>query len=177
MILEVSDSSDLFFNKTDAEKDVWEKENLYSYDLVVPADQSENLYDYILQGLNRFSGYHAGIKKIKVKCWLLVNTGVGDSVNAGNNLPFTSSSDNKKNSLKNMPVPFLVKWINLTTPIEWPVIDRTNNSPVRVTIDLDMTDPNIGQLRKKLNSYGLDLVESEEELDMFIIAQNHKPKS
>jgi thiol-disulfide isomerase/thioredoxin len=176
MIFKIQDSSDLFFNKTDAEKDTWEQEHLYSYDLVVPAGQSENLYDYILQDLNRYSGYQAAIKKAKVKCWLLVNTGTGSSVNIGNNLPFTSSSDNKKNSLKNMPVPFLVKWINLTTPIEWPVIDRTNNSPVRVTTDLDMTDPNIDQLRKKLNPYGLDLVESEEELDMFIIAQNHKPK-
>jgi hypothetical protein len=80
-----------------------------------------------------------------------------------------------KNSVTNMPITWLVKWIDLSTNLGGPLIDRTDNSSIRVTTTLESTD-DAQSLQKKLNAFGLNLVESIEEIEMLIITQNNKPK-
>lgn len=177
MILDMKDVSDLDFTMATAtDKEAWEKENLYSYDIVVPATQSSELYERILEDLNRYSGLYGRVEKRKTKCWLLVPL-PGKPLPEATNKGFSSVVDGEKHTIKNSPTNLLVRFINLHTAIEWPVIDQLEqNNPFRVNIILDRNTSGVQELKKELNRQGLDLVSAELPLEMLIISPKKTTK-
>jgi thiol-disulfide isomerase/thioredoxin len=176
MIIEIYDSSKLFFKETLTDKETWDKDNLYSYDIVVPASKTQELYEYILQDLNRYSEFHGRVEKRKIKCWLLVETGKDNGALTSRNEQggFLSIVEKDKVSLKNTSAFLLARSLNLNTNLKLPVINQANNSSLRLDIILDRDIRDIEILRKQLNAYGLDIRSEVQELEMFVITQKRK---
>jgi thiol-disulfide isomerase/thioredoxin len=172
MILEVSDSSKLFLEKAKAGKDAWHKENLYTYDLIVPVSEAEKLYHFILEDLNRYSGYYGRIEKRKTKCMILVRTSNEDKINAGGGKGENKLYDKEKRYLKNTPISHLINFLNGTGSIPLPVIDGTDfTNNIEVQLPANLKDFNT--IRKTLQQYDLDLIEDERMLDMFVLTERN----
>jgi thiol-disulfide isomerase/thioredoxin len=175
MIIENADPSALFFSKPGQPTEAWGTANLYSLDIVVPADQAKYLQDYILEDINRYSGYYGRVEKRKVKSLLLVKTGKNTLPEKPIVEPLNATTQGSKQTFKATPLEYLVSAINRYSVIDIPVIDQSGDSKIKIDIVVDMSERNIDAIKKALNPYGLDLVEGEKaELEMIVISKKNK---
>ncbi|MGH2644191.1 MAG: hypothetical protein ACRDE2_09595, partial [Chitinophagaceae bacterium] len=75
VILEVKDKSKYLYPKNMGDLDKWTSENSYYYELKVPRSQSDRLYQYMQQDLERYFGVDAGAEKREILCLVLVKRG------------------------------------------------------------------------------------------------------
>jgi len=169
LLLEIGDSSDLFFNPQKSDKGEWEKRNLYSYDIVVAEGERDSLYNYILRDLNKYSPYIGKIEKRKVKCLALVRTGSDDKIKTKGGLEkYNLYNDEGKKYLNNLSVALFVWRLDRMQSITLPVIDETNyKDHIDLVLNINLDD--IGDIKRGLQLYDLDLVEVEREIEMFVI--------
>jgi len=166
-IFEIKDSSKLIFDSTISTKSQWEKENLYTYDLIIPAKDVDSLYKYMLQDLNRYSDYYAKIEKRKVRCLALVRNKEFNKLKTSGERMNQNSDYNNSIKLKNVPIEQLIKKLNALNFIKPIVIDSTQyNENIDIEL-MNITD--FTTLSKSLQIYGLDLIEVERELDMIVL--------
>ncbi|RZJ91947.1 MAG: TlpA family protein disulfide reductase [Chryseobacterium sp.] len=150
---------------------IWNSKFRYSYDLIVPKSKSEELFHIMLSELNKYSGYYGRIERRKVKCIVLAR------IDRGKDLMKTKGSKHENSlfykapsKLINYPIGFLVDRLNSEISITKPVIDETGyKNHVDIVLSGNL---NLIVLRKELQQYGLDLIESERELDMFVISDH-----
>lgn len=172
--LEVEDSSRLIFDKKKADKQAWYTENVYSYELILPAGQIDKLESYLLEDLNRYSDFIGEIKKVKTKCLILVRTsGVDKLQSKGGNSEYRLYGK-ERSYIKNLPLKRILLKLNNIEAIGLQIIDETNYIN---NVDFEFQNPvtNLTELKKELNRYDLDLVEGIRELDMLVI-KDKKPK-
>jgi len=169
LLLEIRDSSNLIPDTASATGEQWYKDHSYNYDMIVPVDQAGSLYRYMLEDLNRYSGYAGRIERRSVKCFVLKvsNQGIKASSKGG----ISENNFWKKDEAKymhNQPVSILVNYLNDMLPL--PVFDETNcEMPVDLELPKDLTD--ITVLQKKLSKYGLWLEEAEQKRGMFLLTE------
>jgi thiol-disulfide isomerase/thioredoxin len=169
IILEIRDSSELIRPQSKESWDDWYKRNLYNYDLIVPVDEAARLYQYMLEDLNRYSGYTGKIEKRKIKCLVLVRTG-----NISKLLTRETKTENKLYSevpyLKNGPVAQVITKLNNLDFISLPVLDETGYTG---NIDIEFKGKLIdwAGLKQDLKSNELDLIETERELEVFVLTE------
>jgi len=173
--INMSDSSGLIFNPDRYTLQEWEQDNLYTYDLVVPEEESQNLFEIALNDFNRYSPYCAIIEKRNEKCLLLVLTDTS-RVTARHKGSIEANVEKGVQTIKNATPEFVVRCINLGAPFRLPVIDFTGNSSILIDLNLDMKNETVETLKAKLKIYGLDLVESAMELPMFVITKKVENK-
>jgi len=167
-ILEVTDATKLVFGKAG---DEYTDEELYTYELILPLQQAPNLYKYMLDDLNKYSGFYGRVEKRKVKCMVLVRTNSIDKIKTkGGKFEDKLFSDTKQ-FLKNGSIARLVLRLNNIENIKMPVIDGTGYKG-NIDIELPGDFNKINELRKKLKQYNLDLIESERSIDMFVLTEN-----
>jgi thiol-disulfide isomerase/thioredoxin len=144
-----------------------DRKKVYNYDIIVPEDNADSLYYYMLEDLNRYTNYRGSIEKRNTKCLLLVRTDSIDRIKTKGELPSNTIFDKPPFAMTNYPVANMVNRLNSEESILLPVIDQTH---YKGKIDIRLSaSGDINTLKDELRSYGLDLVETVRPMYMFIL--------
>ncbi|HEY8402860.1 MAG TPA: TlpA disulfide reductase family protein, partial [Cytophagaceae bacterium] len=144
----------------------WNKENLYTYELIVPVAQAGNLYKYMLDDLNRYSGFDGRIENRKIKCFVLVRTGKSEKLISSGGQRENKLYKKGERFLKNAPISDLVNFLDRPDITNFPVVDETLiANPVDIQLPEWNTFP---ELLKRLQAYGLDLKVEEREITVLV---------
>ena len=173
MILEIKDSSKLMLAyKVVNTEMVWFEENVYTYELIVPIADTGRLYHFMLEDLNRYSNYKGQLEKRKVRCFVLVKQSGADKI-----LAKSVKAENRllaeKPYVKNLRLSTVITSLNSLVKTPYPIVDETNYTG---NVDIEFNSPiiDVNSLRKGLQQHGLDLIEVERELEMFVISDKNK---
>jgi len=147
-------------------------ESLYSMDLVTSVDKMDSLYQQIIDLLNAHSGYYGQIEKRRVKCLTLVRTGKMDKLKAKGD-KFEIKHDIAKGTivLRNSTMSRVVNAIENMKLMENIILIDETGFKETINIELPLNPSDIKSLQKVLSSYDLGIVESERELEMFVIKE------
>lgn len=168
-------SSKMEMSKSKDEKEAWEKQYLYTYDILVP--ESEAIADnaapfkQMLQDINRYSNYLINVEKRNVKCLILVRTSQIDRIKSTGGKQLETYGE-KKLVLSNYPLSRLSANLmfrpQLKQTFSIPFFDETGYTG-NIDIAFQTNPQNLNELKKELQNYDLDLIEAEREIDMFVI--------
>jgi len=171
-LLDIKDSSDLIFDPSRCiDLDEWEKKNLYTFDIVVPQNETDSLYSCMIRELNQYSGYYGRIERRKMKCLALVRTSDNDKIKTKGKAPeymLYNSSPNK--FINNLGIKELVRALDIKSNLKLPVVDKTGYTG-NVDIEFKADFDDYAALRKSFQKYDLDLIETEMEIDVFVISR------
>jgi thiol-disulfide isomerase/thioredoxin len=168
MILEVKDPSKITLNLSGNGDGLYDNSNAYNYDLIVPVEEADMLYSYMLQDLNRYTAYFGKIEKRKVKCFVLIKTGKEDKIKTQGGKPTNTLFTRPPYQIHNYPIANFISILNDEQSVPLPVIDGTN---YKNNIDIQLNKiTDIPSLRKQLQQYGLDLLEEVRPIYMFILS-------
>lgn len=157
MILDVEDSTGLILNEARIGKTEWYKNNSYTYELIVPVNQSKSLYTYMLEDLNRYSPYSVKVEKRKVNCLILNQT----------NSFFEKLNSSDANSGQKASVLDIMNKLNrLNSKV--PILNETFYRG-KIPINLTELPGDLKTIKAILKRHGLNLVEEEREIDMLVI--------
>lgn len=140
--------------------------NTYSYELVVPKDLADSLYDYMLEDLNRYTSYRAKLDNFEQDCYILTSTSKNNKLQTSGGKYEFNFGDTKQ-FIRNYPMVHLVSILNSLQSVVLPVIDETG-----YTGNLDMNFQNVNNLdllKADLLKYGLELRKTTRPLMMLII--------
>lgn len=145
--------------------------SFYCFDFVVPLQQSDSLYPYMLNELNRVSGFKGIVCPQTMHCLVLKKIkdtpllhSVSDKLQA--HLIF----DDNETYLKGGKLSMLVGRMNELPGVNLPVVDGTGFTG---KVDISLSGSNdLSVIRKDLQKYGLDLVEEEREIYALIIRKS-----
>lgn len=173
-VLIESDKKDEFKRPTEDDlRDAWHSKHFFSYEIRVPVKDEEQINNYLKTDINRFFGSHYGIEgnweKRTVKTFVLVKS-KNDLLKTAKGKQSQTNDESGYHWINypfNQIVNILYDYIeDFDSGIAF--IDETfytGNVDMHLTGDLK----NISNLRKQLQLYGLDLKESNRELDVLII--------
>ena len=140
--------------------------NLYNYEFIIPEQKSDSLYNYMLEDLNRYSGYTVTFEKRPVKCFVLVRTSTKDKL-ATKGGEKRSTFPLPPSILKNVPLKNMVNMLNGEIPIKELFIDETGYTG---NVDLEVSGVrDIATLKKELQRYDLVLIVQERQVLMMVI--------
>ncbi|MFL9832558.1 TlpA family protein disulfide reductase [Chryseobacterium terrae] len=164
MIIDVKEPKQLMpIEKADGSND---GANLYNYEFIVPEQKSDSLYNYMLEDLNRYSGFTVSLEKRPVKCLVLVRTTTKDKL-ATKGGEKRSTFPQTPSILKNVPLKNMVNMLNGEIPIKEIFIDETGYTG---NVDLEVSGvKDIATLKKELQKYDLDLIPQERQILMMVI--------
>jgi len=181
LILEVKDSSKFVRPTDESLTDKWEEENLYSYDLLVPASKSKQLYNIMQEDLERYFNIKGFIEKRRIQCLVLTRTTNEDKIatKGGKTYMAASNSDSLwriRNVTFNSFVTTLSRILG-NKGLPAPLIDKTGyagNIDISWSKDIfDKFNPlNIDALKKALNQYGLDINFEEAETNVLVLRES-----
>jgi thiol-disulfide isomerase/thioredoxin len=168
VILQVKQPLRLQLNYSD-DWESWKYDNAYCYELIVHPTPSIRIYEKMQNDLTNYFGYIAKTETRRVKCFILSlshrsSIRISKEGRSENNL----GEGGAMTFIHNQTISTLVDYLN--NQISIPVIDETGYlKPVDLEFNGELT--NMNALRKILNADGFDLVESERELEMFVIKE------
>lgn len=164
MVIEVKKPEQLMpIEKADGSND---GTNLYNYEFIIPEQRSDSLYNYMLEDLNRYSGYTVTLEKRPVQCLVLVRTSTKDKL-ATKGGEKRSTFPQTPSILKNVPLKNMVNMLNGEIPIKELFIDETGYTG---NVDLEISGvTDIATLTKELQRYDLDLIPQERQVLMMVI--------
>lgn len=140
--------------------------NLYNYEFIIPEQKSDSLYNYMLEDLNRYSGYTVTLEKKPVKCLVLVRTSTKDKL-ATKGGEKRSTFPRTLSILRNVPLKNMVNMLNGEINIKELFIDETGYTG---NVDLEVSGvKDIATLKKELQKYDLDLISQERQVLMLVI--------
>jgi thiol-disulfide isomerase/thioredoxin len=165
LVMKVNDQSQLVRNS--ANRSSFPKSNYYTYSIVVPPNKISRLYSYMLEDLNRYSGYYGVIEKRKTKCLILRRTSRKDKIATKGGKPFCTLFSKPKSRLQNLSISLFTDYINNLDIIKVPVLnetDYTNN------MDIDLSgNPDFSTLQKELKTFDLELIEATRAINFFVM--------
>lgn len=181
VILEMPDYYPYIYPEDDNLLDEWRQQYCYTYDLVIPVSKKEQRYQFMQEDLTRYFDLSATVEKRKLKCLALIAKGDLNKLRSKGGKPvnklFTGgvnqSGEDTIRYLQNQPLKnfsvLLGSWIDHYLKI--PFTDKTGytgNIDIRVR-NLSVDPFNLTELRKDLQQYHLDLVETTDWKDVLII--------
>jgi thiol-disulfide isomerase/thioredoxin len=155
----------------DANKyDEWCNKNLFCYELVLPKEKANSLYEVMKQDLERFFGLKGSIEKRKVSCLVLERTGAKDKIrpDKDENYYVNLNAFESNLTIRNAPMTNLKKQLENVYWKRFNILDETNYKG-NITLELNVDLANLELLKKALLKYGLKLSEQEREIDMLVI--------
>lgn len=170
LLLDVSDSVQVKETKSE---DLKAKHTpYYNYDFIVPVRYADSLFRFMLDDLNRCTGYYGYIEKRKTNCLVLVRTNHKDLLTSKGGEPENSLFNKTPARLTNCPLSYLINRLNSLPEIKLPIIDETG---ITGNVDLVFTEPvsDFAKLKAQLKPYGLDLQSVERELNTFVLTDLH----
>jgi uncharacterized protein DUF3738 len=148
----------------DSTRFLFRTDNLYCYDLIVPPERAGQLYQIMLDELQRALPYTARMERRTVKVLALVTNGKGPRRSGGgtppNAKPLTFVA-------WDMPLSSLAQ--HLEAHLIRPVVDETG---LAMNVDVEWDDlpkKDLAGVRDALRMRGLDLKEVDREIDMLVI--------
>lgn len=167
MVFEVQDESR--YHREGKWPEEWMQDNLYVYELIVPATKRENLQRYMLADLNRFFNLSVTVQERRTPYLALVKAGM-PSASGPEELPENSlyEPDNKPKHIQNQPVAALVTRLN--DLYSKPVLDETGFSK-NVSLQLPADLSVLKELKSALKKYGFDLIEKEKVMPMCVFQE------
>lgn len=172
IILEVNDPSKILISE---DCDTCRDNNAYCYELIAPASPVNRILKRMQDDLNNFFGFKGEIRKQKAKCLILRNSGnVIKAYTKGGDM-YESLSENEEGlkQIRNFPVSDVVTIINKNSLLPMPLIDETNFEKKRnIDLELPKDISNLNSLKESLHKVGFDLIESEREIEVFVISNN-----
>ncbi|QEM07806.1 redoxin domain-containing protein [Mucilaginibacter rubeus] len=170
IILEVADSS-VFFKPHSTSLKEWQRTNFYSLDIIVPPGRFANFYEYMLQDLNRYSGYVGTIETRELSCWVLQRTNQRDLFSTKSNSYMNTLFETNNRQLKNAPLRDLCEWLNSLTPSNQPVIDETGYTGM-IDIQFDNNSTKLDGVNDQLAAQGLRLTFTKLPQVVLVIKKN-----
>jgi len=171
--IEVSDPSPLTKLDEAQSWDDWMKYNSFSYEIIIPADQTLRAHDLIMEDLQRyFPHYKVRTEMREEEVWALVRTNEEEK--------FASIIDDPNDwDLEFMPYRAFMKNHNMSRLVYelnnkylnhtgYPVIDATGYKG-RVDILLEAELGDVISLREALAFYGLNIVKQEHKVEVMVI--------
>jgi thiol-disulfide isomerase/thioredoxin len=174
LILEIKDSSQIIFDPSKMNKEAWENDNLYTYDLVIPESEIRNIDEYILSDLNRYSGYTVKIERRALNCYWLSPTGniLMDPSRFGKGASITIKEGIYH--IENASIESLTATLDKNPNIKFPVITKTTQN-LKFDFSFNYEHLDLDSLRKQLLSVGLELKETVEPINVIVISkENHR---
>jgi thiol-disulfide isomerase/thioredoxin len=184
LVLEVKDS-DKYVTKAHGEAFVeWQEKNLFGYQISVPDDAKINIYQLMIQDLNRYFKVKSGIQQRMVKCLVLIRTSQNDKLKTKGGIEKDSFYHVQKRAMPIGPIryltnkPFTIFADRLKTMSEHGFHQLFRDSTgyignVDIKMDGEVLDHlNMITFKKELNKYDLDLVERECFLDVLVLKDN-----
>ena len=163
-IIEVKDP--LLLNWISKPDSTFELTNLYSYELIIEKDKTDNLFNYMLENLNRYSDYIGAIEKRITSCLVLVRTSTKDKIKSKGGKPectFPASPS----ILTNHKLSVMINMLSEGTPIKMPIVDETGYTG---NVDIEISEvKDLASFKKELNKYDLDLKPGKRSLNMFVL--------
>lgn len=173
LVIQTSDSTELMLTTRVKDKECWSKDNLYTYEIVVPLNDTAKLYRFMLEDLNRYSGYFGGFHTTTQKCLILICSSDFDSIQAKAKNMQIDIPDSAKARLKRLTSKSLLGHLNEYAWLNLPVLNETKVSE-GVFFSWNDKVENLSDLRKNLNEHGLDFIISERDIQMFLLTKNLK---
>lgn len=158
-LLEVKEPSKLF---SDNWTDEWIRNNTYCYEAILPISSKKDLDQIMQHDLQRYFGMSGKFETRKVRCFDMIRA----DLKANRFIRQTKEVKND-NSYSIADISFI-----LNRDGRVPVLNSTGIKDdqlfVQIT-DKDLWNPQI--LKKALNAHGLDIIEIEKELEVFVISE------
>lgn len=169
LILDVKDSSALSPEFRHTDKTSWYQQHLYSYDQRVPYEKADSLYQYMLLGLNQYSGYVGKVETRTVPCLVLVQTEEGEDSSSQGQSQFPGDRSSEVR-LDDVSMPYLAAWLDSHITLDLPVIDGTSSPEnMDVIFDPGTNFSDLADIRRQLAHYHLDLVKALRRLPVFVL--------
>lgn len=145
--------------------------DIYCFDMVVAQNKYDSLYEYAIEELNRLTGFHAQVRKQRMKCLVLKNvSGVPFPYHKGSDRISRLLFDCKETYIRGYPLQMLVDRLNELPTVTIPVVDGTRTKD---KVDVTLSGSNeLMDIRRDLGEYGLSLVEEEREIDALVITKD-----
>ena len=164
IVVEVKNPADFYTKAENAP--VGQENNIYTYDFIVPLAMADRLYPMMLAELNTYSAYTATFEKRKMPCFALIRTGGIDRLASKGGTPQFMMTPAEA-VIRNGSIYTLVNNLNGFEMFGKPVTDDTGYNGA---IDLVLKDlSTIDKVRAALKPYGLDLLETEREMDVLVV--------
>ncbi|QDH81203.1 TlpA family protein disulfide reductase [Echinicola soli] len=173
-VLEVDDPGKLRHSLSEDDYDEWKLENRFCYELLVSPKYPGQEYDIMKEDLKRmFPQYKATIEERKTEVLALVRTDDSIGLETKGGKPY-SDMDYVGASLKNKKISLLAYyWRYYLQHLKLPVVDATGmDYPVDILLEGKMSD--VGEIRKSLRPFGLDLVKKEMPIDILVIRDSER---
>ena len=148
---------------------------LYTIDMLVPVENAGELFPKMMELLNNYSGYYGRWVIRKIRCRVLVKTGVGgrlaiEQLRSKGGVFENKLWDEQRPYLRNGTMDMLIAKLNLLPATKMLVVDE---SGYRGNIDIEFAGGfgDMGKFQEGLRKYGLRLVEGERRVKVFVIAK------
>jgi thiol-disulfide isomerase/thioredoxin len=165
-VKKISDTSQLITDYAQLDR-TYAKSDYYTYPIVIPPHKIDKLYSYMLDDLNKYSGYSGKIEKRKTKCLVLRRTSSKDKIRTKGGTPSSTLFSESRSRLQNFPVSLLAQKINALDFIKVPVLNETG---YRTNIDIDFSGhPDFPTLQRELRTFDLELIEANRAVNFFIL--------
>jgi hypothetical protein len=148
----------------------WANKNLFCYELVLPMERLNAMYDVMKQDLERFFGLKGIIEKRRVTCLVLERMGKKDKIRSSGKDVYYVKLDpfETKLTIINAPIDKLKKGLEQVYWKRYNILDETGyTNNVNIELNVDLT--NLKLLNKSLLKYGLRLTKKERVIDMLVI--------
>jgi hypothetical protein len=142
-------------------------QSVYNYDLVIPSNQADSLFNYMLYDLNHYSNIKGQIVKRSVKCLALIRSTCEDKIESrGGEKKVQLDNDFDEKLFLNNSLDLFVQKLDWGEISGYPVINETG---YKKNVDLKFVSniSDLYSLKKELQNYGLDLVLVQKDIEMF----------
>lgn len=144
----------------------WKWQNAYCYEIQVLPKDADRIDVLMQEDIERFFSISVNIEPRRVHGFKLVR--INDNklyLSAGGNSLRSFDKINRVSRISNLPVEELMK--SLSFKISALIVDATG---IKDRIDINLRESHdLETIRKDLSKYGLDLIETEVEVDMLVI--------
>lgn len=159
----------------------WRMDNIYCYELKLPnslLDLDWKKREALLKrkmkdDIQFYFGVKTSFERKKIKCRVLIRKGQADLLNTSGGDRIYSKEIDGGYVFHNQPFSAVLEFLvieNAQSIVRVPLVDETGISHNKY-IDIKLRNPitELEQFRNEINKYGLDIIEEERELEVFVI--------
>lgn len=174
--IEVQDPGKVECYQSGGEASNWFRQNAVCYELVVPYNLKENVWEIFRQDLRRlFPQYEALVEKRNKNALVLVRTSAADKLKAKSDT-FSETQDGLSLSIRSGTLSGFVTNLNVfnmsSSPL--PLVDRTGYSG-NIDLDIEANMSDIRSLNTALARYDIQFIKKQIDLDMLVIRDKPTP--
>jgi len=171
LILDIKDSSKLFYDRTRMSREEWEKENLYTYELVLPEDKTQKIDEFIWRDVNLYTGFTIRIENRNRKCYIITakDNAKTDPATARKGTSITTKDGIYH--MENVPIQTFASFLDKNPRMTLPVITTITKS-LNIDLSFDYEHLDLGKLRKQLAPLGLDIKESISKINVMVVNES-----